>query len=75
MPKTFMAAAAEYSSLALLLPAATFVGYLIGYGLDRVFGTHWLRLLFLILGTIGGFVQLIRQIMRDANDADTSRRT
>lgn len=61
-----MAAAAEYSSLALLLPVSTFAGYLIGYWLDKAFGTHWLYLLFLILGTVGGFIQLIRQIMRDA---------
>jgi F0F1-type ATP synthase assembly protein I len=36
--------------------------------LDRKFGTQWLQILFLILGTIAGFVQLIRQIMRDSRD-------
>lgn len=75
MPKSFVAAAAEYSSLALLLPVSTFVGYLIGYWLDRAFGTHWLYLLFLILGIAGGFTQLIRQIMRDSSDADTAGRS
>jgi F0F1-type ATP synthase assembly protein I len=44
------------------------VGYLIGYWLDRAFGTTWLRILFLILGSVGGFVTLIRQIMRDSHD-------
>ena len=63
-----MAKAAEYSSLALLLPVSTFVGYLIGYWLDQRFGTEWLRILFLILGSVAGFVQLIRQIMRDTRD-------
>ncbi|MGO9258961.1 MAG: AtpZ/AtpI family protein [Bryobacteraceae bacterium] len=68
--KTAAARAAEYSSLALLLPASTLVGYFIGYWLDRQFGTTWLRIALLILGTAGGFVQLIRQIMRDSGDDD-----
>jgi len=59
---------AEYSALALLLPVSTFVGYLIGYWLDRFFHTHFLYLVCLILGSIGGFVQLIRQVMRDTRD-------
>jgi F0F1-type ATP synthase assembly protein I len=60
---------AQYTGLALLLPAATFVGYGIGYFLDRRFGTSWLKVLFLILGSAGGFIAMIRQIMRDSHDA------
>lgn len=56
---------ARYLSLATLLPAASFVGYLMGYGLDHLFGTRFLRIVFLILGTIGGFVNLIRELSRD----------
>jgi len=52
----------------LLLPVSTFVGYLIGYWLDRVFHTHFLYIVFLILGSVGGFAQLIRQVMRDSRD-------
>jgi F0F1-type ATP synthase assembly protein I len=59
---------AEYSALALLLPVSTFVGYLIGYWLDRVFQTHFLYIVFLILGSVAGFAQLIRQVMRDSRD-------
>jgi F0F1-type ATP synthase assembly protein I len=69
--KTFVARAAEYSSLALLLPVSTFTGYAIGYYLDKAFGTTWLRILFLILGSVGGFVQLIRQIMKDTRNGDS----
>jgi len=54
--------------MALLLPASTFVGYAIGYYLDKFFGTTWLKIVFLILGSVAGFVTLIRQIMRDSND-------
>ena len=59
---------AQYSGLALLLPASTFAGYAIGYYLDKAFGTSWLQIVFLILGSVGGFVTLIRQIMRDSDD-------
>jgi F0F1-type ATP synthase assembly protein I len=68
MKKPLMAMVGEYMSLAFLLPVATFVGYAIGYLLDKAFGTHFLRVVFLIIGTISGFVQLIRQVMRDTRD-------
>jgi ATP synthase protein I len=55
----------RYLSLATLLPAASFIGYLMGYGLDRLFGTGFLRVVFLILGAIGGFLNLLRQLNRD----------
>jgi F0F1-type ATP synthase assembly protein I len=66
--KTAAAKAAEYSSLALVLPVSTVVGYGIGYWLDQRFGTTWLSILCLILGIVAGFVTLIRQIMRDSRD-------
>ncbi len=58
----------EYTSLAFLLPAATFVGYAIGYLLDRLFHTHFLYIPFLILGIVAGFVQLVRQLLRDTRN-------
>jgi F0F1-type ATP synthase assembly protein I len=60
--------AARYISIASLLPASTFVGYAIGYGLDRWLGTHYLSIVFLILGIVAGFFQLIRQLMTDIHD-------
>ena len=68
MKTPWMAKVGEYTSLAFLLPAATFVGYAIGYLLDQAFGTRFLRVVFLIIGTISGFLQLIRQILRDTRD-------
>ena len=59
---------AEYSGLAFVLPASTFVGYAIGSYLDKVFGTTWLQIVLLMLGAVGGFAILIRQIMRDSKD-------
>ena len=55
----------EYTSLAFLLPVATFVGYAIGYLLDKAFGTHFLYIVFLLFGIAAGFIQLIRQLQRD----------
>jgi ATP synthase protein I len=69
--QTTAARYAEFTGLAILLPASTFVGYALGYYLDKYFGTTWLKILFLILGSVAGFVTLIRQIMRDSNDDST----
>jgi F0F1-type ATP synthase assembly protein I len=57
--------AMRYSSLAMLLPISTFAGYAIGYGLDHVFGTGFLKIVFLILGTVSGFVEFIRVLSRE----------
>jgi F0F1-type ATP synthase assembly protein I len=66
--QTTAARYAEYTGLALLLPASTFVGLAIGHYLDKAFGTTWLQIVFLILGSVAGFVSLIRQIMKDTHD-------
>jgi F0F1-type ATP synthase assembly protein I len=60
----------EYTSLAFLLPVSAFVGYLIGYLLDKKFGSHWMYLAGLILGIVAGFVKLIQQLMRDTRDGE-----
>lgn len=54
--------------MAMLLPASTVVGYLIGYGLDLLFHTHFLYIVFLLIGIAAGFVELIRQIQKDAEN-------
>jgi F0F1-type ATP synthase assembly protein I len=48
-----------------LLPASVFAGYFIGYGLDYLFSTTFLRFVFLILGVVSGIVQLIRILGAD----------
>ena len=66
--KSPMAMVGEYTGLAFLLPASTFVGYAIGHLLDKAFHTNFLYIVFLIFGIVGGFVQLIRQIQRDTSN-------
>jgi len=66
--KPFLVRAGEYTSLAFLLPASAAVGYFMGAFLDKAFGTHFLYLVFLLLGIAAGFVQLVRQVTRDTGD-------
>ena len=68
-----MGAAARYTAIAMTLPGATFAGYLIGYALDRWLGTTYLKIVCLILGILGGFVELIRGLMRDMGSKDSPK--
>lgn len=57
--------AARVSSLPLQLVAATAVGYLLGNWLDHRFGTSpWLMVVCVMLGAIGGFIEIIRAAIR-----------
>ena len=51
---------ANYAQLAIVFPAATVIGWLIGVALDRWLHTTWLYIVGLILGILAGFVELIR---------------
>jgi F0F1-type ATP synthase assembly protein I len=51
---------ASYSQLAVIFPAATVVGWLIGVALDHWLHTTWFYLVGLIVGIIAGFIELIR---------------
>jgi F0F1-type ATP synthase assembly protein I len=68
--KSWMVMVGEYTQLAFVLPAATFVGYVIGYLLDRAFGTHFFYLLFLLIGIAAGFLQIIRKVTKDSEDSE-----
>ena len=58
---------AEYAAMPFTLAACMFVGWAAGYGLDRLFGTSYLYLIFLVLGIAAGLASVIRQIQRDTN--------
>jgi F0F1-type ATP synthase assembly protein I len=55
----------KYYGLAFLLPVSMLVGYLIGYGLDKVFHTAFLKVVFLLLGIAAGIIELIRDLSKD----------
>ena len=58
----------KYMELALLLPISTVIGYAMGYGLDKLFHTHFLYLVFLLFGIAAGLIQLIRELQKDSAD-------
>lgn len=64
---------AAYAQLAMVFPAATFVGWLIGAGLDRWLRTTWLNIVGLLLGIVAGFVELIRTVVKDSRGDSNSR--
>ena len=52
----------KYLGLAFLLPLCTLIGYVIGYMLDKAFGTHFLTFTFIVFGIIAGFLELLREL-------------
>jgi len=67
-------AVARYASVAMLLPASAFVGYAIGYGLDRFFSKRFFGVTFLLLGVASGLVQVIRELSNDAPKKDAPKK-
>lgn len=63
-------AVGRYSGLAFVLPIATLIGWVMGWGLDKLFGTNFLYIPFLILGVIAGFVSLLRQLNQQLEKDD-----
>jgi F0F1-type ATP synthase assembly protein I len=66
-----LVSAARYSEIGFIIPAAVFLGYAIGWLLDRWLHTHWFYLAGLIFGAVVGFVQMIRMaaaLSRDKPD-------
>ena len=56
---------ARYSQLALMLPAGTVAGWLLGSAADRWFHTSWMSVVGLLVGTAAGLIELIRTVLRD----------
>jgi F0F1-type ATP synthase assembly protein I len=50
----------RFTHLAFVLPAATAAGWLLGTAVDHWLHKTWLSVVGLILGTVAGFVELIR---------------
>ena len=56
--------------LAIALPAACVIGWLIGAWLDRHFNQHWIGIAGIVLGAIGGFIQIITTASRYLKKGD-----
>ena len=62
-----MAMVARYLGLAFLIPMSAGAGYALGTYLDKTLHTGFLSITCLILGIVGSFVQLMRELLRDAD--------
>jgi len=70
--KPFFKQLMQASTIGINLVLSTFVGLAIGYGLDSLFhSSPWLTIIFLILGIIAGFRELLRIANRQDNGPDT----
>lgn len=58
--------AGEYSALGFILPSSVVAGWLIGAWLDKMFGTTYLYMVFLLIGIVSGFVQIYRMINKNS---------
>jgi len=56
------------SQIAFLVPSGIFVGYALGYYLDKAFDTTFLRIVGLLVGIVAGFLEMIREIERSNRD-------
>jgi F0F1-type ATP synthase assembly protein I len=55
----------RYSQLAMMLPAGTVAGWLLGSALDRWLHSSWISVVGLLLGIAAGMIELIRTVLRD----------
>jgi F0F1-type ATP synthase assembly protein I len=63
-PMASLVKAESLMQLAFLLPAAVFIGWIAGVGLDHLFHTNLLYIAGLILGAVAGFTQMVRIVKR-----------
>lgn len=58
---------ARYSQIAFIIPAAVVIGLFVGKVLDRWLHTRWFFLVGIIVGSVAGFVDVIRTVIRQRN--------
>jgi len=54
----------EASTVGIQFVLSIVVGFFMGYGLDKLFGTSFLKFVFLVMGIIAGFRELFRVAKR-----------
>ena len=55
----------KYYGMIFIIPAAVLVGFGIGYALDLLFHTTFLKVVFLLLGVAAGLIDLFRELSKD----------
>ena len=56
--------------LALAVPAGCVAGLLLGAWLDRHFHQHWMTVTLMLLGSIGGFIQIFTAAVRTSKEKE-----
>ena len=56
--------------VAIALPAACVIGWLVGAWLDKHFHQHWIGIVGIVLGAIGGFMQIVMTASRYLKKGD-----
>ena len=62
--RAMMVQAARYSDLAFVIPAGIFAGWLLGIGLNHWLHRDWLVLAGIVVGVIGGFIEMMRRVVQ-----------
>ncbi|MFZ0632832.1 MAG: AtpZ/AtpI family protein [Acidobacteriaceae bacterium] len=62
--------AERLSQIAFILPAAVFVGWIAGAGLDKWLHQQWIYLVGLVLGVVAGFIQVFRLVASEGRAID-----
>ncbi len=62
--------AEKLMQIAILLPSAAFIGWLIGAWLDRTLHTHWIAAFGIVFGGISGLVYVVRLVLTASAEAD-----
>lgn len=60
--------AEKLMQIAILLPSAAFVGWLLGAWADRALHQSWIGIAGMIFGGISGLVYVVRLVMATGND-------
>jgi F0F1-type ATP synthase assembly protein I len=53
--------------IAFILPAAVFIGWIGGVGLDRWLHQDWIYIVGILLGCVAGFIQIFRLVLGPEN--------
>jgi F0F1-type ATP synthase assembly protein I len=62
--------AEKLTQIAFILPAAVFVGWILGVGLDKWLHQNWIYIAGIILGSVAGFVQIFRLVAASGKDTE-----
>lgn len=62
--------AEKLMQIAIMLPAAVFIGYLLGYLLDKALHQSWINIAGLVLGGAAGLFSVVRMVLHAGKDGE-----